>query len=175
MFTWIASFKSCQILSTNFSSIVMGNARILILPSFFGKLFFIMVKPECSTDLATQMHHSDTQFVLLQFTLIAGTGITIFISSWSTGRIQFCTPENYSKAFFIVNLLCIYCEAFAKSKSKNPISWIWIPDLRIVEPFDLHLHISNESGIQVFSIQMVTVGGLVTILPFLGEGLFRGL
>ena len=78
------------------------------------------------------------------------------------------------KGFFIVNLLCIYCEAFAKSKSKNPISWIWIPDLRIVEPFDLHLHINDESGIQVFSIQMVTVGGLVTILPFLGEGLFRG-
>ena len=44
-----------------------------------------------------------------------------------------------------------------------------------MEPFDLHLHINDESGIQVFSIQMVTVGGLVTILPFLGEGLFRGL
>ena len=40
--TCIAAFSKCQIFSTYFSSIVMGNARMRILPSFLAKVGFII-------------------------------------------------------------------------------------------------------------------------------------
>ena len=94
--TWIASFKSCQILSTNFSSIVIGNARILILPSFFGMVFFIMVKPPDCLFISQKNSHKN-----VHFNLVVHSPLTNFILSCSAGKIgKFVFLKIHQKQFY---------------------------------------------------------------------------
>ena len=92
--TWIASFKSCQILSTNFSSIVIGNARILILPSFFGMVFFIMVKPPDCLLISQKNSHKN-----VHFNLVVHSPFTISILACSARKIQFVLLKIYKNNF----------------------------------------------------------------------------